>query len=520
MLADCDVVPARLHDKVVRVGGDGRLLNLEVELVRGLSTASGRALPAHLQAVFCDHLDRHVVGRAAGGAAAAGGSDRRLSRTESNVLSYGGSEDGRLLRHDADVVAHPLVRQRGEVGTSDYDDPGGGVVEAEEQLEHCRLAAAARPHEGGDAVGSELEAQPLERVGAPPRVQRLARLVRKEDVSHGDVGGGFSFGGFLCRGEEEGLLLLGRARHPSRLIVQHPQSRCCLRRARLRVLERIEGLVDRLACGDAVHGEGEQLAAGQLPIEDVPPGLAQHENGRAAPRQHVERVPNLVDEDFVSGQEERFLHLRFILVAHQRLVPKRLDAPHGGEVLRCHAQRHAKLKLHLPCHSAHNFTEDRGDQTNDRGDRHADGGQPWRRDQHVECGDDERARVHEYLGKLLRDGQPDCLHVRREDVGEGPCGLLVEEGDVAMHQRTEEAHAHSRDGALPRPCQKKFAGSLRDSHEGEKNRQAQHRIVHNRQRDALRRVLRDVCGLRSVSVLILLLTCGVAVEERCGDLWD
>ena len=70
------------------------------------------------------------------------------------------------LEHEADAVAAQLgergVFQGGDVGVFDEDVPGGGGVEAGEDVHHRGFAGAGGAHDGGEFAGTEADAHVVE----------------------------------------------------------------------------------------------------------------------------------------------------------------------------------------------------------------------------------------------------------------------------------------------------------------------------------------------------------------------
>ena len=70
------------------------------------------------------------------------------------------------LEHETDAVAAQLgqrgVFQGGDVGVFDEDVPGGGGVEAGEDVHHRGLAGAGGTHDGGEFAGTEADAHVVE----------------------------------------------------------------------------------------------------------------------------------------------------------------------------------------------------------------------------------------------------------------------------------------------------------------------------------------------------------------------
>eukprot|EP00041_Stephanoeca_diplocostata_P022691 m.543658 g.543658 ORF g.543658 m.543658 type:complete len:398 (-) comp22131_c0_seq1:867-2060(-) len=88
-----------------------------------------------------------------------------------------------VLRNDADVPAKASELHIANVGAVDAHAAGGGVVEAEQQPQHRRLAAAARPDDGDLVALWDGEAQVLEHL--EPRVVRERHVL---ELDHGRAG--------------------------------------------------------------------------------------------------------------------------------------------------------------------------------------------------------------------------------------------------------------------------------------------------------------------------------------------
>lgn len=88
-------------------------------------------------------------------------------------------EQHRLLRHDAEVAAQAGDRDVADVGAVDGDGAAVGVVEAEEQAQQRRLAAAAFADDGDGRARWDVERDVFQR-GPPP-------VVGEGDVAEGDV---------------------------------------------------------------------------------------------------------------------------------------------------------------------------------------------------------------------------------------------------------------------------------------------------------------------------------------------
>src|SRR5207244_8630369 len=71
-------------------------------------------------------------------------------------------EEKWVLRHQADVVAKTGQVEAPHVAAVDPDAARGGIVEARHQVGDGGLPAAARPDEGDDFAGFDLQVQALE----------------------------------------------------------------------------------------------------------------------------------------------------------------------------------------------------------------------------------------------------------------------------------------------------------------------------------------------------------------------
>ena len=68
---------------------------------------------------------------------------------EGDVFANGAAEQKHVLPDIGDVLAQRMARHLGNVLAVDDDAAALGIVEAQDQIEHCRFAAAGRPDQRG-----------------------------------------------------------------------------------------------------------------------------------------------------------------------------------------------------------------------------------------------------------------------------------------------------------------------------------------------------------------------------------
>ena len=86
-----------------------------------------------------------------------GGDHRFVARVGpaiADVLADRAVQQGRILRDHPDLLAQGVLCRRGDVLPIDQDPPALDVVEAQEQIDQCRLACArpARPFRPAVAI--------------------------------------------------------------------------------------------------------------------------------------------------------------------------------------------------------------------------------------------------------------------------------------------------------------------------------------------------------------------------------
>src|SRR6266849_3580393 len=65
-----------------------------------------------------------------------------------DVVANGPQEQYRVLRNQPNLPAQRAKRKRAHIFPVDLDDPGGGIIEARDQVDQRRLARAARAYDG------------------------------------------------------------------------------------------------------------------------------------------------------------------------------------------------------------------------------------------------------------------------------------------------------------------------------------------------------------------------------------
>ena len=167
---------------------DGRVLEDRARDREALSLAPRQLLTAlaHHGVVALGQLVDEAVGlRDAGGLP-----DLLLARVRSpvgDVLAHRAVEQEDLLADEAHLAAEGREVELTEVDAPKGDAPLGRVVEAQEQLDHGRLAGARRADEGRGPTGLEVEVQPLEhaRPGGVGEADPLeAQVLRPRTLSH------------------------------------------------------------------------------------------------------------------------------------------------------------------------------------------------------------------------------------------------------------------------------------------------------------------------------------------------
>ena len=172
---------------------------------------------------------------------------------EAQVARHGPREQERLLRDDADPLPQVLEAHLADVDTIDLDRAGRGVVEARDQVDQRRLAAAGAADDRGRLAGTGAE-----------------RDVPKD----GFLGAGIA----ELEAAEDDLAAAGRIARADRL----------LRIADHRL--RVEHLADPPRRDDAARDQDEHEDRGQDGEQDL--GEVLHVGGQAADRQRP-----LVDAD-------------------------------------------------------------------------------------------------------------------------------------------------------------------------------------------------------------------------------
>src|SRR5438445_467490 len=99
--------------------------------------------------------------------------------TVGDVVADRRVEQQRLLGDDAEESAIGVLPQRPEVAPVDGDHAGGGIVQAQHEVDQRRLADAARPHHRHHLALADVE-------GHPPE-HRLAVAVAEGDVAQRDA---------------------------------------------------------------------------------------------------------------------------------------------------------------------------------------------------------------------------------------------------------------------------------------------------------------------------------------------
>mmetsp|Transcript_3255 Transcript_3255/g.9572 ORF Transcript_3255/g.9572 Transcript_3255/m.9572 type:complete len:206 (-) Transcript_3255:45-662(-) len=146
-----------------------------------LAAAEPHAALAHERVVALGELRRERVharglGRVHDGRFVRLGAPHGLDRV-GDVVPDGAREERRHLRDEGQALAQRRRLEARDVDAVEHDRAAVHVVEARQEVQQRRLAAAGRPHEGRAALGRHREARAVE----DPQVG--SRLVREDHVS-------------------------------------------------------------------------------------------------------------------------------------------------------------------------------------------------------------------------------------------------------------------------------------------------------------------------------------------------